>query len=147
MKAFKSIYFVGAGGIGMSALVRYYLSKGIPVGGYDHASTDLTEQLKKEGADIHYDDNVELISDSFLNPETTLIVRTPAVPESHSELTYFRDNGFNIVKRAELLGIITRNSKGICISGTHGKTPTSSMTAPLLIQSHVDCYAFLGGIL
>ena len=147
MKDFKSIYFVGAGGIGMSALVRYYLSKGIPVGGYDHVSTDLTEQLKKEGADIHYDDNVELISDSFLNPETTLIVRTPAVPESHSELTYFRDNGFNIVKRAELLGIITRNSKGICISGTHGKTTTSSMTAHLLKQSHVDCNAFLGGIL
>ena len=147
MENFNSIYFVGAGGIGMSALVRYYLSKGIHVGGYDHTASELTHKLIEEGADIHYDDNVALISDLFKNPSDTLIVRTPAVPESHTELTWFRDNGFNIVKRAELLGLITRKSKGICIAGTHGKTTTSSMTAHIFKQSHVDCNAFLGGIL
>lgn len=147
MTDFTSLYFVGAGGIGMSALIRYYLSKGYPVGGYDRTPSDLTNDLIKEGAQIHFEDSVEAIPAEFLNPATTLIVRTPAVPESHSELTYFRENGFNIVKRAELLGLITRASKGICIAGTHGKTTTSSMTAHLLKQSHVDCNAFLGGIL
>ncbi|MEG1617646.1 MAG: UDP-N-acetylmuramate--L-alanine ligase [Bacteroidales bacterium] len=146
MTDFKSIYFVGAGGIGMSALVRYYLAKGIPVGGYDRTPSDLTEELRKEGADIHYEDDMALVSHLFRNPQDTLIVRTPAVPENHSELSYFRDHGFNIVKRAELLGIITRSDRGICIAGTHGKTTTSSMTAHLLKQSHVDCNAFLGGI-
>lgn len=147
MTDFTSLYFVGAGGIGMSALIRYYLSKGYPVGGYDRTPSELTGDLIKEGAQIHYDDRIEEVSTPFLNPATTLIVRTPAVPESHGELTYFRENGFNIVKRAELLGLITRASRGICIAGTHGKTTTSSMTAHLLKQSHVDCNAFLGGIL
>ena len=144
---FKSLYFVGAGGIGMSALIRYYLSKGYPVGGYDRTPSDLTEQLCKEGAMIHYTDDVESIPVCFRDPATTLVVRTPAVPETHSELSFFASNGFRIVKRAELLGLITRASKGVCIAGTHGKTTTSSMTAHLLKQSHVDCNAFLGGIL
>ncbi|MEG2946826.1 MAG: Mur ligase domain-containing protein, partial [Bacteroidales bacterium] len=147
MTDFTSLYFIGAGGIGMSALIRYYLSKGYPVGGYDRTPSDLTEQLIKEGADIHFEDDLATVPAQFLQPATTLIVRTPAVPETHGELTYFRENGFRIVKRAELLGLITRASKGICIAGTHGKTTTSSMTAHLLKQSHVDCNAFLGGIL
>lgn len=147
MNDFKSIYFVGAGGIGMSALVRYYLSKGMPTGGYDRTPSELTEELCKEGAQIHYEDNPDAIAPVFRNPEETLVVRTPAVPEDHRELTWFRENGFRIVKRAELLGIITRVSRGICIAGTHGKTTTSGMTAHLLKQSHVDCNAFLGGII
>ncbi|MEG1587541.1 MAG: Mur ligase domain-containing protein, partial [Bacteroidales bacterium] len=125
MTEFKSLYFVGAGGIGMSALIRYYLSKGYPVGGYDRTPSDLTLQLCQEGARIHYDDDVNMIDDIFRNPKDTLIVRTPAVPESHSELTFFRENGFRIIKRAELLGLITRASKGVCMAGTHGKTTTT----------------------
>ena len=147
MKSFNAIYFVGAGGIGMSALIRYYLAKGIPVGGYDRTPSPLTDQLIGEGATIHFEDDVRLIPATFLDPALTLVVRTPAVPESHSELTYFRNEGFEIIKRAALLGYITRSSKGLCLAGTHGKTTTSSMTAHLLHQSHVDCTAFLGGIL
>ncbi len=147
MKDFKSIYFVGAGGIGMSALIRYYLAKGIPVGGYDRTPSELTDALIKEGAKLHFVDNIGLVDKVFLNPEETLIVRTPAVPADHSELLYFKEKGFNIVKRAELLGVITRQTKGICLAGTHGKTTTSSMTAHILHQSNVDCTAFLGGIL
>lgn len=147
MKDFKSIYFVGAGGIGMSALVRYYLSKGYRVGGYDKTPSELTEELRREGADIHYDENAALIGPHFRDPNETLVVRTPAVPETHAGLIWFRENGFTIVKRAELLGLITRSDRGLCIAGTHGKTTTSSMTAHLLKQSHVDCNAFLGGIL
>ena len=143
----KSLYFVGAGGIGMSALVRYFLSKHKIVAGYDRTETKLTEELTEEGAQIHYEDNLGLIPLECLNPETTLVVYTPAIPETHQELTYFRTNGFTIMKRAELLGAITRNSRGLCIAGTHGKTTTSSMLAYLLAQSHVGCNAFLGGIL
>ncbi len=147
MKSFNAIYFVGAGGIGMSALIRYYLAKGIPVGGYDRTPSPLTTQLIEEGAAIHFEDDVQLIPAEFLDPAQTLIVRTPAVPETQAELTYFRANGFEIIKRAALLGYITRSSKGLCLAGTHGKTTTSSMTAHLLHQSHIDCTAFLGGIL
>ncbi len=143
----SSLYFIGAGGIGMSALVRYFLFKGKRVGGYDKTPSDLTEQLNKEGAEIHYEDNVDLIKEIYKDKENTLIVMTPAVPEDHSELTYFRNNGFSILKRAQLLGEITKTSRGLCISGTHGKTTTSSLTAHLLKQSHIDCNAFLGGIL
>lgn len=147
MKDFNSIYFVGAGGIGMSALVRYYLTKGIAVGGYDKFSSELTEELIKEGAAIHYEDDIELIGAAFRSPNTTLIVRTPAVPETHAELTWFRQHDFHIVKRAELLGLITQKDRGLCVAGTHGKTTTSSMLAHILKQSHLDCNAFLGGIL
>ena len=143
----KSVYFVGVGGIGMSALARYFLSINKSVAGYDRTATDLTEALNKEGADIHYEDNVAFIPEYCKDPQQTLVVYTPAIPVSHTELCYFRDNQFEIKKRAEVLGIITRYSKGICFAGTHGKTTTSSMAAHLLKQSNVDCNAFLGGIL
>ena len=142
-----AVYFVGAGGIGMSALIRYFLSKGKKVGGYDKTPSGLTEQLNYEGAAIHYEDNVDLIPDDFTDPVKTLVVYTPAVPEDHSELCYFRGNGFEVMKRARVLGEITGCNRGLCVAGTHGKTTTSSMVAHLLKQSHVDCNAFLGGIL
>ncbi|MCD8177476.1 MAG: UDP-N-acetylmuramate--L-alanine ligase [Tannerellaceae bacterium] len=147
INSIESVYFVGAGGIGMSALIRYYLSRGKKVAGYDRTPSDLTEQLAGEGAQIHYEDDIEQIPLSFRNPATTLVVYTPAVPDDHTELGYFRTHGFTILKRAQVLGEITRSSKGLCIAGTHGKTTTSSMIAHLLKQSHVDCNAFLGGIL
>jgi UDP-N-acetylmuramate--alanine ligase len=143
----QSIYFIGAGGIGMSALVRYFLSERKKVAGYDRVESELTQQLSREGAQIHYEDNVDLIPSAFKDKNTTLIVFTPAVPSNHSELLYFRQNGFEIMKRAQVLGEITRTSRGICVAGTHGKTTTSSMIAHLLKQSGVDCNAFLGGIL
>ena len=127
----KSVYFIGAGGIGMSALVRFFLSKGKEVAGYDRTPTELTERLNQEGAAIHYEDNVELIPKQFLDKETTLVVYTPAVPESHSELTYFRSHDFNILKRSQVLGMLTKTGKGLCVAGTHGKTTTSTMAAHL----------------
>lgn len=142
----KSVYFIGAGGIGMSALVRYFLSKGKIVAGYDRTSSELTEQLNSEGANIHYEDSTKLIPDSCLNQENTLVVLTPAVPQNHTELSFFREKGFEIQKRAQVLGTITRSSKGLCVAGTHGKTTTSSMAAHLLYQSPIGCTAFLGGI-
>lgn len=142
----KAVYFVGAGGIGMSALVRYFLSKGKAVGGYDRTASALTEKLRQEGADIHYEDNVALIPEVFLNPETTLIVYTPAIPAEHKELTYFREHNFEIQKRAQVLGMITQTERGLCVAGTHGKTTTSTMAAFLLDNSHIKCNAFLGGI-
>lgn len=142
----KAVYFVGAGGIGMSALVRYFLSKGKAVGGYDRTASALTEKLRQEGADIHYEDNVALIPEVFLNPATTLIVYTPAIPAEHKELTYFRKHNFEIQKRAQVLGMITQTERGLCVAGTHGKTTTSTMAAFLLDNSHVKCNAFLGGI-
>lgn len=145
--AITAVYFVGAGGIGMSALIRYFLSKGKRVAGYDKTPSDLTEQLSREGAEIHYEDNIARIPEAFCNPAATLVVYTPAVPESHTELTYFRKNGFEVMKRAQVLGEITNCTRGLCIAGTHGKTTTSSMLAHILKQSPVDCNAFLGGIL
>ena len=147
LDSIKSLYFIGAGGIGMSALVRYFLSKGKKIAAYDRTPTSLTHQLENEGAHFHYEENVNLIPDYCKQKETALIVLTPAVPETHSELAWFRENGFEIKKRAQVLGEITAVSKSICIAGTHGKTTTSSMTAHLLKQSHIDCNAFLGGIL
>ena len=142
----KAVYFVGIGGIGMSAIARYFLSSGIAVAGYDRTPSELTEQLIREGALVHYEDNVELIPSLFRDRESTLVVYTPAIPEEHTELTYFRRQGFEIQKRAQVLGTLTRSLKGLCVAGTHGKTTTSSMTSHLLHQSHVDCNAFLGGI-
>lgn len=147
LTAYTSIYFVGAGGIGMSALVRYCLAKGFMVAGYDRTRTTLTEALEREGTRLFYDESAELIPSSFRDPETTLVVYTPAVPDTHEGLAYFREQGFCVVKRAELLGLITRESRGLCVAGTHGKTTTSSMTAHILAQSAVGCSAFLGGIL
>lgn len=142
----KSVYFVGAGGIGMSALERYFLSKGLVVAGYDRTSCQLTEELRAEGADIHYEDNPDLIPMACRDKEETLVVYTPAIPADHKELNYFRTNEFDIQKRAQVLGTLTRTMKGLCVAGTHGKTSTSSMTAHLLHESHVGCNAFLGGI-
>ena len=142
----KSVYFIGAGGIGMSALVRYFLSKDIKVGGYDRTSSELTERLIEEGACIHFKDDIKLIPSEFLQKESTLIIYTPAIPESHSELTFFRNNGFEIQKRSQVLGMLTQSGKGLCVAGTHGKTTTSTMAAHLLHQSTIGCNAFLGGI-
>ena len=142
----KSVYFIGAGGIGMSALVRYFLSKGKKVGGYDRTPSELTMKLIEEGADIHYEEAPEKIPGEFKNPGNTLVVYTAAMPEDHILLQYFRKHGFTIYKRAQVLGMLTRSSKGLCAAGTHGKTTTSTMTAHLLHQSPVGCDAFLGGI-
>ena len=142
----KAVYFVGIGGIGMSAIARYFLNSGIAVGGYDRTPSDLTEQLRKEGALVHYEDDVNLIPAPCRDKESTLVVYTPAIPAEHSELTFFREQGFEIQKRAQVLGTLTRALKGLCVAGTHGKTTTSSMAAHMLHQSHVDCNAFLGGI-
>lgn len=147
MKFKKNIYFVGAGGIGMAALERYFLSQGCNVAGYDKTRTELTDALVGEGVEISYDDSVKAIPESFRNPEDTLVVYTPAIPDTHAGLTFFRENEFEVMKRAAVLGMITRESKGICFSGTHGKTTTSSMAAHILHNSSIGCNAFLGGIL
>ncbi|MDR3195131.1 MAG: UDP-N-acetylmuramate--L-alanine ligase [Tannerella sp.] len=143
----QSVYFIGAGGIGMSALIRYFHSRGIAVAGYDRTPSALTEQLIREGAGLHFTDDVRLIPSGFMSPEKTLVIYTPAVPESHAELTYFRTRGYEVLKRSQALGLITRSERGLCIAGTHGKTTASSMTAWLLHSSPVGCNAFLGGIL
>lgn len=142
----QAVYFIGAGGIGMSALERYFLSKGKKVGGYDRTPSELTEKLIEEGALIHYEENVSLIPDDFLHPETTLVVYTPAIPATHKELVYFQEHHFEIHKRAQVLGMLTQTERGLCVAGTHGKTTTSTMAAFLLDHSHVGCNAFLGGI-
>lgn len=142
-----SVYFIGAGGIGMSALLRYFLAKGKKVAGYDRTPSDLTFKLNREGAVIHYEDDVTQIPDYCRDPQKTLVVYTPAIPENHTELTYFKEHGFEVMKRAQVLGLITDSSQGLCVAGTHGKTTTSAMLAHILKQSHIDCNAFLGGIL
>ncbi|MDE6490472.1 MAG: UDP-N-acetylmuramate--L-alanine ligase [Muribaculaceae bacterium] len=142
-----NIYFVGAGGIGMAALERYFLNSGCRVAGYDRTPSDLTTALASEGAEIVFDDDPALIPDDFRDPATTLVVYTPAVPASHRGLRYFRDNGFEIVKRAAVLGRVTREKTGLCFAGTHGKTTTSSMAAHILEVSGVGSNAFLGGVL
>lgn len=147
MDNIRSVYFLGIGGIGMSNLARYFMSKGKSVGGYDRAETLLTKALVKEGADIHYADDVANIPVLYTDKETTLIVYTPAMPDDSPELNYFREHGFDIHKRAQVLGLITQSSKALCCAGTHGKTTTSSMLAHILKGSHLDCNAFLGGIL
>lgn len=142
----KNIFFIGIGGIGMSALARYFLFQGKNVGGYDKTPSILTKELEKEGANIHYNDSLASIPASFKNKEETLIIYTPAISTDHKEFQYFQSNHFQIKKRAEVLGLITQSSKGLCIAGTHGKTTTSTMLAHILHQSHIDCNAFLGGI-
>ena len=147
MQKITSVYFVGAGGIGMSALARYFRAKGKQVAGYDKTPSDLTAALIDEDIRIHYADDISLIPEDCKHPDSTLVVYTPAIPETHTELNYFKTNGFTLMKRARVLGEITRTERGLCVAGTHGKTTTSSMLAHLLKQSHVDCNAFLGGIL
>lgn len=146
LKDIKSVYFVGAGGIGMSAIARYFLHKGLVVAGYDKTPSELTHQLEKEGMLIHYEENVNLIPEECRQPTTTLVVYTPAIPPTHTELIYFHDNNFTIEKRAQVLGTLTRTHKGLCFAGTHGKTTTSTMCAHIMHESHLDCNAFLGGI-
>lgn len=146
LNSIKAVYFVGIGGIGMSAIARYFLHVGAVVGGYDKTPSDLTRRLEAEGALIHYEEQVQLIPDACRQKESTLVIYTPAIPQEHAELAYFRAEGFDIQKRAQVLGTLTRTLKGLCVAGTHGKTTTSSMAAHLLHQSHVDCNAFLGGI-
>ena len=146
IKDIKAVYFVGAGGIGMSAIARYFLHRGVVVAGYDKTSTELTRQLEKEGMAIHYEENTQLIPEACRNPQNTLVVYTPAIPKEHAELAYFHNNGFEVEKRAQVLGTLTRTHKGLCFAGTHGKTTTSTMCAHIMHQSHLDCNAFLGGI-
>jgi len=145
-KAFKNAYFIGIGGIGMSALARFFNNKGLKVAGFDKTSSDLTKKLEEEGCLIHYEDLGEEIPNDFKNKQTTFVVFTPAIPQDMLELVYFIRNEYTIYKRSEVLGIITRQSKGLCVAGTHGKTTTSSMLANILDQSSWKCNAFLGGI-
>ena len=146
LKDIKAVYFVGAGGIGMSAIARYFINRGLVVAGYDKTPSTLTHQLEKEGMVIHYDENVDEIPQACRDKASCLVVYTPAIPATHKELSYFRENGFEIQKRAQVLGTLTRTHKGLCVAGTHGKTTTSTMCAHIMHQSHVDCNAFLGGI-
>ncbi len=146
LKDIKAVYFIGAGGIGMSAIARYFLHIGCVVAGYDKTSSYITEQLQQEGMDIHYEENIDMIPEACRNKTNTLIIYTPAVPASHVELQFFQTNGFDIQKRAQVLGTLTRMHKGLCFAGTHGKTTTSSMCAHIMHQSSVGCNAFLGGI-
>lgn len=143
----QNIYFVGAGGIGMAALERYFLAKGCKVAGYDRTPSELTSALIAEGVDITFTDDPEQIPEAFRNPADTLVVYTPAIPCEHKGLNWFRNEGFEVVKRAAVLGRITRAETALCFAGTHGKTTTSSMAAHLLTQSGVGCNAFLGGVL
>ncbi len=142
----KSVYFVGAGGIGMSAIARYFIHRGLVVAGYDKTPSALTAQLEKEGMLIHYEENVDEIPHACKKQDSTLVIYTPAIPQSHKELTYFRENNFTVEKRAQVLGLLTRSHKGLCVAGTHGKTTTSTMCAHIMHQSSIDCNAFLGGI-
>ncbi len=142
----KAVYFVGAGGIGMSAIARYFIRKGLVVAGYDKTPSALTRHLEKEGMIIHYTEDVTQIPVACRDPKNTLVIYTPAIPEEHKELKYFRQNGFDIQKRAQVLGMLTREHKGLCVAGTHGKTTTSTMCAHIMHQSSKDCNAFLGGI-
>lgn len=142
----KAVYFVGIGGIGMSAIARFFIHKGLPVAGYDRTPSELTKELEREGALIHYSEDVEQIPQVFREKNETLVVFTPAIPKTHKELVYFLENDFDVEKRAQVLGILTRSHKGLCVAGTHGKTTTSTMAAYILEQSHVKCSAFLGGI-
>ena len=146
IKNIQAVYFVGAGGIGMSAIARYFIKKGMVVAGYDKTPSTLTKQLEKEGMLIHYEEDINEIPQACKNPATCLVIYTPAIPEDHEELQYFRQNGFVIQKRAQVLGALTRQHKGLCVAGTHGKTTTSTMCAHIMHQSHLDCNAFLGGI-
>lgn len=141
-----NVYFIGIGGIGMSALARYFQFIGKNVAGYDKTATQLTDELIQNGLEIHFQDDVNLIDEQYKNPTNTLVVVTPAVPKDHAEWNYFLSNGFTVKKRAEVLGIITKDTFCFAVAGTHGKTTTSSILGHILFQSGVDVTAFLGGI-
>jgi UDP-N-acetylmuramate--alanine ligase len=141
-----NVYFIGIGGIGMSALARYFVALGKNVAGYDKTPTQLTQELETLGIAIHFKDSIGAIAGAFLNKENTLVVITPAIPKDHSEWNFFQNNGFQIKKRAEVLGIITKDTFCFAVAGTHGKTTTSSILGHILHQSGVDVTAFLGGV-
>ncbi len=143
---FKNVYFIGIGGIGMSALARYFNAIGLEVRGYDKTATSLTDELEKEGIKIHFEDLGSELPHQFKDIEKTLVVYTPAIPKNHGELAFFKEQNANLFKRSEVLGLLTRQSKGLGVAGTHGKTTTSSMLAQILNESNLKCNAFLGGI-
>ncbi|KUF45476.1 UDP-N-acetylmuramate--L-alanine ligase [Myroides marinus] len=142
----KSVFFIGIGGIGMSALARYFKFIGKNVAGYDKTPTQLTDELKEAGIDIHFEDNLDLVGDVYRDKESTLVVVTPAIPKAHSEWNYFIENGFDIRKRSEVLGLITKDTYCFAVAGTHGKTTTTSILGHLLYQAKVDVTAFVGGV-
>lgn len=142
----ENYYFLGIGGIGMSAIARYFKAKGFNVAGYDCTASRLTHELEKEGIAVNYSDEVEVIPSEYKNPDNTFVVFTPAIPKDNVQYNFFVSNNFVMQKRAQVLGDITRRERGLCVAGTHGKTTTSTMIAHILKQSHVDCNAFLGGI-
>ena len=146
LKDIKAVYFIGAGGIGMSAIARYFIHRGLTVAGYDKTPSELTRHLEEEGMAIHYDEAIDKIPAACQKPDSCLVVYTPAIPKEHRELVYFQEHGFDIQKRAQVLGALTRQHRGLCVAGTHGKTTTSTMCAHIMHQSHIDCNAFLGGI-
>ena len=146
LKTIHNIYFIGIGGIGMSALARYFVANGKNVAGFDKVQTRITDSLEEVGVKIHFEDSVSLISDEFKDAEKTLIVYTPAIPKSHSELSYFRSNNYHVMKRAEVLGKITENTICLAVAGTHGKTTTSAILGHILEESGVNATSFLGGI-
>ncbi len=146
LNTYKNIYFLGIGGIGMSALARYFNERGFLVGGYDKTPSPLTDELEKEGIATHFEDLGTNIPAGFSDPETTLVIYTPAIPKNLGELNFLRDSGFTLLKRAQVLGLITQNSRGLGVAGTHGKTTTSTMLTHILNESHLKCSAFLGGI-
>ncbi len=143
---FNRVYFIGIGGIGMSALARYFLQQGLEVAGYDRVSTSLTRQLIAEGMNIHFEDDIKLIPDGFMNKEKTLIIYTPAINPDHSEFNFFIKNNFQVQKRSYVLGQIVNKGKCIAVAGTHGKSTISGMIAHILHDSGMGCNAFLGGI-
>ncbi len=142
---YDSIYFLGIGGIGMSNLARWFKKAGKKISGYDKTPTPLTHELMEEGMEIHFDDKIELIP-GYVSKARTLVVYTPAIPKNHTELNYLKDNGFTMMKRSEVLGLITKDYKTIAVAGTHGKTTTSSIVSHILKTAGVDMVGFLGGI-
>src|SRR5678810_1012107 len=141
IKKIRSVYFIGIGGIGMSAIAKFFQSNGIRVSGYDRSETALIKELEAEGIDVHFDEDVEIIP-----KDVDLVVYTPAVPMDHKEFVFYQQNGYMVVKRSDVLQMITRSSFNICVAGTHGKTTTTTMIAHLLRHSGYGCNAFLGGI-
>lgn len=147
LNQYDNIYFLGIGGIGMSALARWFTRKGLRVSGYDRTATALTRELEKEGVSVHYDDRVELIpAEVIADPAKTLVIFTPAIPKDHAEHEYLKQHGYKIIKRSEALGLLTKDHKTIAVAGTHGKTTTSSMVAHILYVAGKNMVGFLGGI-
>ena len=146
LSSIHNIYFVGIGGIGMSALARYFKANDKQVAGYDKTQTDITNSLEELGIAVHFEDAIENIEDAFLDKRTTLVVYTPAVPRDHKELEYFNGQGFVVLKRSQVLGIITQNTYCLAVAGTHGKTTTTSILGHLMYECNVALTAFLGGV-